>query len=333
MGDLLKKLSLLVVTVGILVAFSEFTVRLVFQNITTTGDNTSYFARRWKESSVRLNTLGLREREFQLNKPDDTYRIVVIGDSFTFGQGIHERHRFTNLLQEHLREQTSHYKYEVLNFGRPGANTNHHIDLLREVALGTRPDFILLQWYVNDFEGRNKNRPEAIPLLPFRTHHSRLHQSSVLYYLINQQWSALQETIGVSGSYDEYMLQRFGDPRSSESQNSLLTLKDFIERCKNGGTAVGIVLFPRLADLGKDYPFGFLHDRVLGLCSEEGINCLDLRPTFTLYGTDYRLLWVNSFDPHPGPLANRLAAERIMNAFRHIWLSEVRDKAHSSPPG
>jgi hypothetical protein len=331
MSGLLQRLCLLLATLVTASVVGEFTVRFVFRDITTTGDNGSYFARRWKKNNVRLNQLGLREREFALKKPEHLYRIVIIGDSFTFGQGIPEKDRFTNLLERKLSEKRSDYTYEVLNFGRPGADTFDHVVLLREVALRTNPDFVLLQWYVNDFEGHDKSRrPQAIPLLPWGTRHSRLHQSSALYYLANQQWNLLQEKLGLSGSYDEYMFQWFGDSKSADSQDAVLALKEFIDRCKDNKIVVGIVLFPRFADLGKNYPFGFLHDRVLGLCTAEAINCLDLRPIFTPYGSEYRTLWVNQFDPHPGPLANRLAAEGIMGAFGPSWLSGAMAKATSS---
>jgi hypothetical protein len=331
MVSLLQRLGLLLATLVVLSVIGEFAIRVVFRDITTTADNGSYFARRWKKSHVRRNTLGLREREFEWNKPNGLYRIVVIGDSFTFGQGIPERDRFTNLLEKKLTEQGSDYKYEVLNFGRPGTDTLDHVAFLREVAIESRPDFVLLQWYFNDIEGRDRSgRPKVLPLLPFGTRHSQLHRSSALYYLINQQWHLLQEALGISGSYDEYMLQRFGDPESTASQDAMLPLKDFIERCQDTETAVGIVLFPHFSDLGRDYPFGFLHDRVLRLCTEKDISCLDLRSIFTAYGTEYRKLWVNQFDSHPGPLANRLAAEAIMSAFGQTWLSRALGKPNGS---
>lgn len=321
---LLINLIILGITFIILLIVGEVTVRLVFRNITTTGDNTSYFAMRWNKRNVNLNSWGFREREFRLTKPDDVYRLAVIGDSFTFGQGIAEDDRFTNLLEKYLNKKNK--GYEVLNFGRPGAETIDHFAILRDVVLKTNPDFILLQWYINDFEGHDKSgRPKPMPLLPSYTLRTVLYPSSALYYLINQQWNSLQETLVFSGRYADYMYKRFGDPKGPESLKYIQSLKDFIDLCKNQKIPLGIVLFPDLdPDVGKAYTYNYLHKRVLEICTQEDITCLDLRSTFAGY-TGYKKLLVNRFDAHPNPLANRLAAERIAETFGQFWLSNGKD--------
>lgn len=74
---ILTNLTVLGTTIVILLIIGEFAVRLAFIDITTTGDNTSYFSRRWNKnrSSVRLNTWGFREQEFELAKPDGISRM------------------------------------------------------------------------------------------------------------------------------------------------------------------------------------------------------------------------------------------------------------------
>lgn len=286
--DLIKNLCVLGATLIILLAVGELAVRRVFRDITTTGDNSSYFARRWKIDNVRLNKWGFREREFESSKPDNIYRIAVIGDSITFGQGIAEEDRFTNLLEKSLSMKKN--RYEVLNFGKPGAETIDEITILRDVLLKLNPDFILLQWYINDFEGNDyRGRPTPIPLLPSTTLVSIFHRSSALYYLINQQWNLLQQAVGLSGSYDGYMLKRFNDPESLDSKEYEQTLNEFIDLNKSLRVPLGIVMFPHLMNLEKGYRFDNLHDRV-EICAQKLITCADLRSTFASY-TEYRKLW------------------------------------------
>lgn len=46
---------------------------------------------------------------------------------------------------------------EVLNFGRPGSETVDHVETLQDAVLPLQPDFVLLQWFVNDVEGHDKS--------------------------------------------------------------------------------------------------------------------------------------------------------------------------------
>lgn len=96
-------------------------------------------------------------------------------------------------------------------------------------------------------------------------------------------------------------------------------MRDLIVEARSHGFAMGIVLFPDAGyDLGDAYPFGFLHDREMALCADEGVACLDLRPDLAEVA-DRRTLWVNRFDHHPSALANRIASVRIRERFGPAW--------------
>jgi hypothetical protein len=297
---------------------AEFVTRIVFRDIGTTGDNTSYFAERWRQKHPpNLNHWGFREKEFSLKPPSGTYRIAIVGDSFTYGQGISVRDRFSNILEQRLNGNGG--RYEVLNFGRPGAETVDHVEILRDAVLGTEPNYVLLQWLINDVEGKDSNPPRAWRLLPSDTLSALLHRHSALYYLINQEWVKLQHRFGLIEGYQSYMERRFQDPQSDSSREAKATLDTFFRVCKDRDIPFGVVLFPALSrNLTRDYPFAFLMDRVLATCRTQGVTCLDLRDTYAAVASPSSL-WVNRFDPHPGPLANSLAAEAILKTFEPVW--------------
>jgi hypothetical protein len=311
----LASLGLLLVTVAVILTVTEFVVRYVYSDVTTTSDNRSYFARRWRQTRVRLNRLGFRERELDPEKSTAVYRIAVIGDSFTYGQGIGEKDRFSNLLDAQLNRQPG--AYEVLNFGRPGAETVDHLKILTDVVLPGRPDFVLLQWYVNDVEGMDKSgSPRPRPLLPWPTLVSRLRRTSALFYLVDNQWVTVQAALGWMGSYEVYMRERFGDPHSPASIAAQEALRQFLSICKRRAVPVGMVLFSD--SYGQRSPLDFLVDRALTLCAHEGIVCVDTRRTFAPF-QDVTRLWANRLDPHPGPLAHRLVADHLLEIFGEVW--------------
>jgi len=301
--------------------------------VTTTPDNSSYFARRWDRLEVRRNSLGYREREVERNKPPGVYRIAVIGDSFTFGQGVAERERYTNLLETELNREGGPHKFEVLNFGRAGAQTIDEINILKGVVLDHQPDFILLQWFVNDPEGKDTStRPKPALLFGSSTALEMLHPTSALYYVANFAWRSFQERMGWLGSYSDYMVRRFDDSNNPDSREAARLLSEFIELCRKNGRPLGMVLFPMIGpELRTGYKLGFLHERVLGECAHDGIGCIDLRAAFAEF-PDARTLWASRFDSHPGPAAQRVAADRLFRQFGPTWIAEARRHADTTAP-
>ena len=307
-------LGLFAVTVSMVVA--EPLTRYVFRDVTTTADNGGYFSRRWLRSgAVRRNPAGFRERGFEDAKRPGTYRIAVVGDSFTFGNGVRQEDRYSDLLHVRLPAQ-----FEVLNFGTPGANTPEHRNLVTELLPKIRPDFVLLQWYVNDMEDDDvTGRPTFEPLMPVRRWHDWLSGRSALYSIANTRWAEAQIALGWTSSYPDYLRQRLGDPNGSHAQLDRQILLDLIERCRRANVPVGIVLFPDTShELDANYAFAYLHERVLDICREQNLWCVDLREDFAKV-KNRRQLWANRLDHHPGALANEIAAVRILETYSPIW--------------
>lgn len=320
--QILVNLGTLLVSLAIILPLSEFIVRLALRNITTTADNTSYFAQRWRETQApTMNSLGFREREFVLSANDHTYRIAVIGDSFTYGQGISINDRFTNILERRLSESFSQ-KYEVLNFGVGGAETVDHVNTLKDTVLATRPNYVLLQWFINDPEGHDTTaRPRPWRLLPSDFLSGWLHRKSALYYVLNQQWISFQHKLGLIESNEDYLYKRFRDPDGADSIAARRALEEFLTITASHGIVAGIVIFPGLSSrswFNNDHRLSFLLDRVLEVCTRLAVTCVDLRPTFRLVEPVSRL-WVNRFDSHPGRLANELASNAIFETFHREW--------------
>jgi lysophospholipase L1-like esterase len=307
------RLAIVLIVVAVSLVGAEYAARFVFRNVHSSGQAGDFVARQGGGPAIATNHLGFREREIP-PKTSSRYRIVVVGDSFTWGQGIEAGERFSNLLEGFLGP-----KYEVLNFGRPGNNMPEHLDVLRE-ALPVSPDFILLQLYINDFETTQMERPRPYPLLPSSLDRP-LERSSVLYDLMNQQWANIQPTLGVVDSYEQYMARNLRDPDAPNSRLAFGMLREFIERSRQAGVACGIVLFPAVDAMGPNgshYPFRYLHDRVRTTCASPQIYCLDLLTEFSGI-QDPRSLWVSPFDAHPNAMANHRAARAILQVFAPVW--------------
>ncbi|MBY0494604.1 MAG: hypothetical protein K2Y23_10345 [Cyanobacteria bacterium] len=320
-----NRVILTMFTLALSLGLAEPVTRIIFRDVTTSSDNGGFFSRRWfRTGAVQLNSAGFRERGFAAEKPAGVYRIVAVGDSFTFGNGIRADERYSAILQARLPQH-----FEVLNFGAAGANTPGHRSLVERLLAEIHPDFVLLQWYVNDVEDDDSSgRPTFHPLMPIRALHNWLNNSSALYTVANMQWAETQVALGMTASYPDYLRRRLGDENSSDSQLDRNLLLDLVARCRRAGVPLGIVLFPDTAgtDFGAGYPFAYLHERVLDVCRAQNLTCLDLRNDFSKV-RDHRLLWANRLDHHPSALANEIAAQRILDTYSTQWAASPRGNA------
>ena len=198
------RLVVSIAAIAAALAVAEFTTRFVYRHAASSGHAGDFIAARGGDPPPSVNSLGFRERQVGPKDPN-RYRIAVIGDSFSWGQGLQERERFSNLLDQRLSPGA-----EVLNFGMPGHTMPEHLDELGPV-LRLGADFVLLQLYINNFETPGMRRPSAYPLLP-EDLNARFTESSLVYQLLADRWAQLQESLGLVDSYAGYLARHLRDP-------------------------------------------------------------------------------------------------------------------------
>jgi lysophospholipase L1-like esterase len=100
---------------------------------------------------VRTNALGFRDdRDYSLDKAPGTFRIIILGDSVTFGHGSVAEHAYPRLLEDRLKAWKPQVHWQVWNLGVPGYNTSQELAYLREVGPAYRPDLVIIGFYGND---------------------------------------------------------------------------------------------------------------------------------------------------------------------------------------
>ena len=115
---------------------------------------------------VHINALGFRDRrEYNLEKSPGTFRILVLGDSVTFGHGTLDETTYPFLLEQRLREWRPDVNWEVWNLGVPGYNTSQELAYLTEVETRYDPDLAIVGFFANDL---TENTLPAAPSLSRR---------------------------------------------------------------------------------------------------------------------------------------------------------------------
>ncbi|TNE60023.1 MAG: hypothetical protein EP344_08025 [Bacteroidetes bacterium] len=91
---------------------------------------------------AEINNLGLRDNEIQIDK-GDRYRILCIGDSWTFGWGVGLEYSWPKKLEEYLH-QAGYTNIEVINAGRGGQCTANYRETAGRAVPMLKPDLVLV---------------------------------------------------------------------------------------------------------------------------------------------------------------------------------------------
>lgn len=103
------------------------------------------------EVRVKINDLGFRDtRDYSLAKSPGTFRILVLGDSVTFGHGATFETTYPFLAEQRLKAWRPDVKWQVWNLGVPGYSTADELAYLHEVGGRFDPDLVVVGFYPND---------------------------------------------------------------------------------------------------------------------------------------------------------------------------------------
>lgn len=97
----------------------------------------------------KLNAQGFKDVEYQVNKKLHTYRIVGVGDSFTFGVAPYP-YNFLTLLEDTLRTVPALPLVELINMGICSTAPPHYLSIIMDEVLPLKPDMILLSVFIGN---------------------------------------------------------------------------------------------------------------------------------------------------------------------------------------
>ncbi len=88
-------------------------------------------------------------------KRDNVFRIMVVGDSYTYGMGVSGQETYPMLLESRLQKD---FQVEVINAGIMGSESKEIADVIRKFLPQYKPDLIVYGANPNDFQDSRKNR-------------------------------------------------------------------------------------------------------------------------------------------------------------------------------
>ncbi|MBC8250664.1 MAG: SGNH/GDSL hydrolase family protein [Candidatus Nitrosopelagicus sp.] len=111
-----------------------------------------------KIDDVNINSLGFRGDEFEKNKPDNTFRIFLLGGSQIFGTGAtSDNTTIPGYLQKYFDRNEESFAIEVINAGLKGIDSRKELLLLQNMILDFRPDLVIVYDGLNDLRAGNSS--------------------------------------------------------------------------------------------------------------------------------------------------------------------------------
>ena len=120
-------------------------------------------------SFVRINRFGFRDAERQAAKQPGTFRIAVLGDSFTEARQVALEDTFCSVLERELNQHAdvAADSIEVLNFGVSGYGASQQLLTLQHRVWDFDPDAVLLAFYTGNDVSDNSQALKGAATIPY----------------------------------------------------------------------------------------------------------------------------------------------------------------------
>ena len=269
------------------------------------------YAFRLNPEHPEISDQGLRDRVFAIPKPGGVERVLVLGDSVTYGLFVDAKAAYSKVLEKELLAEG--HRVEVINAGMNGYTTWNELQWFRRRGALFQPDLVILQFCPNDivdpirhwrdeegyfrllsheaFPDYERFRRETEPLVygpkPLIR---RLLQHSALYRFLSVRWELFKNRsrrylkrqgrlwpVYVADDDSGVSLQTLENPDSVEWQWLGTRLEELKESVESSGARLVVVYVPLAYQLEEGYP---LHPEktFVDFCARRGLMCLDPLP-------------------------------------------------------
>lgn len=118
---------------------------------------------------TKINSGGLRDYEYNKNKPGNVYRIAVLGDSYTEALQVPMNKAFWSIIERELPqcEKINGRKVEVINFGISGYGTAQELLMYRKKVKKYDPDIVILAFLTGNDIRNNSRILEGDSMRPY----------------------------------------------------------------------------------------------------------------------------------------------------------------------
>jgi hypothetical protein len=248
---------------------------------------------------ARSNSSGFRTPEFTIARPPDTFRIVVVGDSYTWGQGVALSETFSEVLRARLAPRL---KVEVIALGVCGHRFVDNVAKIEIIADRLDPDLVVIQTCHNDLEAFPYAERYDAQLADGRLHRllsltppGSMVAEAILLGRLSGEYTRIGERIAAPGSIDWALFIEAADRLAAWRARARVP--------------VVILAFPAVGL--EPLPLEQMMKRMYAELGGRGMAVLDLAPAFDARSRGVSLV-VSRSDLHPNAFAHAIAADALL---------------------
>jgi hypothetical protein len=291
---------------------------------------------------VHTNAHGFRGPEWVVPKPPGTFRVMVLGDSLSFGNLVAYEDTYAARLQQALGDPGG--PVEVLLAASGGWDTAQELAFLEQEGLRYEPDAVVLGFFYNDYrlpadsarpatlmpEGRVDERPRWLRWVPYRFVYA-VKRSALVTFLRNRLANLLSGGAGRRGP--DFYNALIANQVPLEREERVLAVHAMLVRMKALCAARGIrLLVAHVPPINL-----FWHPRgsrayvaqLARFCREHEVGFLDLSDRFWRE-KDTDALYLYPWDNHMSPRGHAAVAEALSPVVAG-WLQSVRARNPDVP--
>jgi lysophospholipase L1-like esterase len=280
-------------------------------------------------SEVKLNSIGLRDEEYDHPKTANIFRILILGDSFTYGYGVNNRNDlFCKIMEKRLNDEAilgSDIKIEVLNGGGENKITGDWLELFKKVIISFQPDIVVAVFTYRDaappkiahitFRELQKELAQRNQQSWFYRHSAfyRFCKNSIDGYEISQRFANVCQSMFI-GSKEE-------TAEWENAKKNLITIRDL---AKKNDMPFYLVIFPALIKLNENHSFFPIINIIKEFADKNGIECFSLFEAFR--GQHGPSLWVSKYDQHPNEKGHKITSNALFDFLKDKIKSKQIEK-------
>ena len=192
-----------------------------------------------------INKYGFRNKDIELVKPDDVFRIMAIGGSFVACVDVADEDTWEVLLEKRLQGLPGKRDYEVINLGGGGRNIDHTLSALIDEAVKFNPDCVIIFSAYNNHSMLNATQKQTLSW-----------KISNILYDVSLFYAMLREKLSLTLYKDNnYYLYNYNLIISEASVDSLMSfygkrLEEIHTVCRENGIKLILGLQPEFIPLG-----------------------------------------------------------------------------------